>query len=158
MISTEGFQTTKISKSNQNKRSVVEQLSTASVASAAVVAAAAVNAAVGMRTLSAPDNTKSYVYMNGATEDRAGKVDEAGLPLIYDKDLIQDYWKKQGSALTQRWAEFLGYAIPFLTKVITILVSGGSEELKENGATLAKDARIIFEKLVTNTTRFFDII
>jgi len=27
-------------------------------------------------------------------------------------------------------------------------VSGGSEDLKENGASLARDARIIFEKLV----------
>ena len=133
---------------NGGKRSVVEQMSAASVASAAVVAAAAVNAAVGMRSLSAPDNSKSYVYMNGASEDRIGKVDEAGLPLVYDKDLIQAYWKKQGSALTQRWAEFLGYAIPFLTKVVTILVTGGSEELKENGATLARDVRLIFEKLV----------
>jgi hypothetical protein len=96
-----------VSKGSQIKRSVVEQMSTASIASAAVVAAAAVNAAVGMRTLAAPDNTKSYVYMNGASEDRAGKVDEAGLPIIYDKDLIQAYWKKQGSAVTQRWAEFL---------------------------------------------------
>lgn len=122
-------------------------MSAASVASAAVVAAAAVNAAVGMRTLSAPDSEKSYVYRDGAALQRSGQVDEAGLPLIYDKELIQLYWKKQGSALTQRWAEFLGYAIPFLTRVVTILVSGGSEELKNNGASLARDARIIFEKL-----------
>jgi hypothetical protein len=101
-----------------------------------------------MRTLSAPDTEKSYVYMDGSSDNRKGKIDEFGLPLIYDKDLIQAYWKKQGSALTQRWAEFLGYAIPFLTKIITIIVAGGPEDLKNNGASLAKDARIIFEKLV----------
>lgn len=131
------------------KRNAIDQLSVASVASAAAVAAAAVNAAVGMRTLSAPDTEKSFVYRDGAAADRVGKVDEVGLPLVYDRELIQAYWKKQGSALSQRWAEFLGYAIPFLTRVVTILVSGGAEELKANGASLAKDVRIIFEKLVS---------
>jgi predicted unusual protein kinase regulating ubiquinone biosynthesis (AarF/ABC1/UbiB family) len=87
------------------------------------------------------------VYRDGASENRTGIVDEAGLPLVYDKELIQQYWKKQGSALTQRWAEFLGYAVPYLTRVITLVVSGGPEELSKNGGSLAKDARIIFEKL-----------
>jgi aarF domain-containing kinase len=102
-----------------------------------------------MRPLSAPDSEKTYVYRDGASLNRAGKVDEFGLPLVYDKDLIQAYWKTQGNALTSRWTEFLGYAVPFLTRVITLLVSGGSGELKKNGASLAKDARIIFEKLVS---------
>jgi hypothetical protein len=114
---------------NVNKKTFIDQVSAASIASAAVVAAAAVNAAVSMRTLSAPDTEKSYVYRDGASENRIGKVDEFGLPLIYDKDLIQAYWKKQGSALTQRWAEFLGYAIPYLTRVIATIVSGGTEEV-----------------------------
>ena len=103
-----------------------------------------------MRPLSAPDSEKTYVYRDGAALNRAGKVDEFGLPLVYDKELIQAYWQTQGSALTSRWTEFLGYAVPFLTRVITILVAGGSGELKKNGASLAKDARIIFEKLVRN--------
>jgi aarF domain-containing kinase len=128
-------------------RSMAEQFGAASIASAAVIAATAVNAAVGMRKLDAPDTQKSYVYMDGGAIERKGKVDEFGLPLVYDKDLIQAYWSDQGSALTQRWAEFLGYAIPFLTRVITIVVTGGTPELKNNGASLAKDARIIFEKL-----------
>ena len=101
-----------------------------------------------MRPLSAPDSEKTYVYRDGAAMNRAGKIDEFGLPLIYDKDLIEAYWKTQGSALSSRWTEFLGYAVPFLTRIITLLVSGGSGELKKNGASLAKDARIIFEKLV----------
>lgn len=130
------------------KRSMTDQVQAASIASAAAMAAAAVNAAVSMKPLSAPDATKSFVYKDGAAEGRIGKVDEVGLPLVYDRVLIEAYWKKQGSALTQRWTEFLGYAVPFLTKVITILVTGGSDELKANGAQLARDARIIFEKLV----------
>eukprot|EP01038_Epipyxis_sp_PR26KG_P005416 gene5416-7504_t len=130
-----------------NNPNVFDQVTTAGIASAAVIAATAVNAAVSMRTLSAPDSERSFVYKDSASSDRIGKVDEYGLPLVYDKDLIQSYWAKQGSALTQRWTEFLGYAIPFLTRIITITVSGGSEELKRNGASLAKDARVIFEKL-----------
>ena len=128
-------------------RSAFEKVGAAGIASAAAVAAAAVNTAVGMRTLEAPDVTKTYVYRDGAAANRTGVVDEVGLPLVYDKDLIQKYWKKQGSALTQRWTEFLGYAVPYLTKVVTLIVSGGPEELTKNGASLAKDARVIFEKL-----------
>lgn len=100
-----------------------------------------------MRTLSAPDVEKSFVYKDGNSANRTGKVDEAGLPLVYDKNLIEQYWKKEGSALSSRWTEFLGYAVPYLTKVITLVVSGGSGELKKNGKMLARDARIIFEKL-----------
>lgn len=42
---------------------------------------------------------------------------------------------------------FIGYSVPFLTRIITIVVAGGSGELKKNGKSLARDARIIFEKL-----------
>jgi opacity protein-like surface antigen len=129
----------------------MDQVGAAGLASAAVVAAAAVNSAVGMRQISAPDAERTYVYRDGAAANRTGKVDEFGLPLIYDKELIQSYWKSQGNALNQRWTEFLGYAVPYLTKVITMLVSGGSAELKKNGGVLAKDARVIFEKLVRLT-------
>ena len=135
-------------KTDEKRRSAMDQLGAAGLASAAVVAAAAVNSAVGMRTLQAPDADQTYVFKDGASSNRTGKVDEYGLPLVYDKDLIQQYWKKQGYALTQRWTEFLGYAVPFLTKMITLVVSGGSGALKDNAGTLAKDARIIFEKLV----------
>ncbi|KAJ1443504.1 ABC1 family-domain-containing protein [Ochromonadaceae sp. CCMP2298] len=131
----------------EKRRSFVEQAGAAGIASAAVIAAAAVNSAVGMRQLSAPDDQKSFVYKDGGGAGRVGQVDEYGLPLVYDKDLIQLYWAKQGSALTQRWTEFLGYSVPFLTRVIAIVVAGGTEDLSKNGASLAKDARVIFEKL-----------
>ena len=132
---------------DSKERSFLDQVGAASIASAAAVAAAAVNQAVSMRELSAPDTAKTFVFRDGAALNRTGKVDEFGLPLVYDKDLIQAYWKAQGSALTDRWTQFLGYAVPYLTRVITLLVSGGTPELKRNGATLAKDARVIFEKL-----------
>jgi len=100
-----------------------------------------------MRTLEAPDAERTYVTRDSSSLNRSGLVDEVGLPLIYDKKLIEQYWKKQGSSLTKRWSEFLGYSVPYLTKVITLVVSGGNAELKRNAASLAKDARVIFEKL-----------
>ena len=141
--------TTATATNKNNNNNIVGQAQAASLASAAVVAAAAVNAAVSMRPISAPESAKSFVSKDAADLDRVGKVDEVGLPLIYDKQLIEVYWKKQGSALTSRWTEFLGYTVPFLTKVITLLISGGSEEVKANGGNLAKDARVIMEKLVS---------
>ena len=144
---TTGAETEIPSRSPIPSKSVQNQISSGGVAAAATVAAAAVNAAVSLKTLDAPDVVRSYVYRDGAAENRTGMVDDVGLPLVYDKDLIQSYWKKQGSALTQRWTEFLGYAVPFLTRVLTIVVSGGTPELKNQGATLAKDAREIFEQL-----------
>lgn len=81
--------------SDRKERTMVDQLGAASLASAATVAAAAVNAAVSMRPLSAPDASKSFVLKDGASEHRIGVVDEAGLPLVYDKQLIETYWKKQ---------------------------------------------------------------
>lgn len=125
---------------------VAERMGTAGIAAAAQVAAAAVNAAVSMRSLEAPDDKKSYVSKDAVSPDRMGVVDEVGLPLVYDKELIQKYWKKQGSALSQRWTEFLGYAVPYLTRVLTLVVSGNGE-LQKNSASLAKDARVIMEKL-----------
>jgi hypothetical protein len=118
----------------------------AAMASAAAVAAATVNAAVAMRTLDAPDTERSYV--NIETDDaRAGVVDDVGLPLVYDKVLIQEYWKKESGALRKRWSEFLGYSVPFLTRLVTIVIGGGTQELQERQVELTQDARIIMEKL-----------
>lgn len=136
-----------VKQKSENIQTTSAKLQAAGIASAAMAAATAVNMAVGMRTLQAPDSEKTYVYRDGANANRTGVIDEFGLPLIYDKDLIQEYWKKQGSALSQRWTEFLGLSVPFLTRVITIIIQGGMPELKNSGATLAKDARIIMEKL-----------
>eukprot|EP00959_Pyramimonas_sp_CCMP1952_P437077 9151294-Pyramimonas_sp.AAC.1 len=114
------------------------------VASAATIAAMEVSKAVRSKGVEAPDADKSFVALD---EDRRGQVDEDGLPVVYDKDLIQKYWKTQGNALQQRWAEFVGYSVPYLTRVVGMLITGGSDELKNNSAVLAKDARVIMEKL-----------
>ena len=80
-------------------------------------------------------------------QERAGLVDDEGLPLIYDKDAIQSYWAGQGGALQQRWIEFLGVSVPFITRVAGLLISGGTEALEANAADLAFDARVNLEKL-----------
>jgi len=66
---------------------------------------------------------------------------------VYDKTAIQRYWDKQGGALQRRWGEFLSLSVPVLTKVATLAITGGSAELSKNDRVLARDARIIIEKL-----------
>ena len=104
-----------------------------------------------MRGVEAPDDAaKSYVAKGNADVDRAGgpvAVDEEGLPLVYDKAAIQAFWNKQGGALQKRWAEFLTLSVPFLTRVATLSITGGASELSKNDRSLARDARLIIEKL-----------
>ena len=145
-------------KSPEVKSSFFEKIGSASIASAAVIAATSVNAAVGMKQLTAPDGDRTFVYKDGASENRTGIVDSAGLPLIYDKTLIEAYWRKQSGALSKRWTEFLQLSVPFLTKVISLLVSGGIGDLKANSAPLARDARIIIEKLVCLFILFYFLL
>mmetsp|Transcript_3691 Transcript_3691/g.4964 ORF Transcript_3691/g.4964 Transcript_3691/m.4964 type:complete len:942 (+) Transcript_3691:207-3032(+) len=114
------------------------------VANVATQAAMEVSKAVGSKGIEAPDGDGSFVALD---QERRGQVDEEGLPVVYDKELIQAYWTQQGGALQQRWTEFLGYSVPFLTKIVTMLITGGMEEVQRNDASLARDARIIMENL-----------
>ncbi|KAJ1474300.1 hypothetical protein T484DRAFT_3645222 [Baffinella frigidus] len=114
------------------------------IATSAVVAVAAVNAAVSMRKLEAPEVLKTYIVMD---DGRTGVVDEEGLPLVYNKEAIEKYWKAQDGALQGRWREFLGITVPFLTKLVAMLVRGGPDEVTRNTAELAKEARMNLEKL-----------
>ena len=103
-----------------------------------------VSKTVRMKGIEAPANEKSYVALDS---ENAGLVDDDGLPLVYSPEAIQTYWKKQGGALQQRWLEFLKESVPFLTRVASLSLQGGSEELTKNGASLAKDAREIIQRL-----------
>lgn len=103
-----------------------------------------VSKTVSANGVEAPEAKSSFVAMD---KERAGLVDENGLPLIYDKAAIQKYWEGQGSALQTRWLEFLGESVPFLTRVAGLLISGGADALNDNAADLAKDARVSIEKL-----------
>jgi len=66
--------------SASNGTSFADRVTNSGVASAAAMATAAVNAAVSMKTLEAPDVTKSYISLESNKE-----LDEDGLPLVYDK-------------------------------------------------------------------------
>ena len=103
-----------------------------------------VSKTVRMKGIDAPKNEKSYVALDA---ENAGVTDDDGLPLVYAPEAIQTYWTKQGGALQQRWLEFLKESVPFLTRVASLSLQGGSEELTKNGASLAKDAREIIQRL-----------
>mmetsp|Transcript_8059 Transcript_8059/g.12834 ORF Transcript_8059/g.12834 Transcript_8059/m.12834 type:complete len:960 (-) Transcript_8059:39-2918(-) len=123
----------------------MDRMGAAALATSAVAEAAS---AVSMRPLEAPELGKSYIAFNDELNaNRTGVVDEVGLPLVYDKELIESYWKTQGSALTQRWTEFLGYVVPFLTKVLGYVITGGTEELQKHDKELARSARKSMEEL-----------
>ncbi len=99
----------------------------------------------------APDAEKTLVFVNESREavgaaEREGESEGAGgLPAVYDRDAIQRYWDGRPGELTRRWGEFVRLNVPFLTRVATILLSGGS--LASEAGKLSKDARIIMEKL-----------
>jgi aarF domain-containing kinase len=99
-------------------------MASSGVASAAAMATAAVNAAVSMRTLEAPDRTtKSYIALNSTSS--TADLDSAGLPLVYDKVLIEAYWNKERGALNKRWGQFVQKAVPFFTKLTTLYIRDG---------------------------------
>jgi predicted unusual protein kinase regulating ubiquinone biosynthesis (AarF/ABC1/UbiB family) len=121
-----------------------DRLANSGAASAAAMATAAVNAAVSMRTLEAPDIEKSYVSLDLSDEGRT--LDEEGLPRVYDKDLIQKYWVKERGALNQRWGVFVGKAVPFLSKLVTLFIRDGKIVESEIPA-LSRQARLDIEEL-----------
>ena len=83
------------SSNNANSgTSLTGKIANSGIASAAAMATAAVNAAVAMKSLEAPDTSKSYISLDKSIKE----LDEDGLPLTYDKDLIQEYWKKEKGA------------------------------------------------------------
>jgi len=114
--------TTPETESKKNDISFTDRVANSGIASAAAIATAAVNAAVAMKTLEAPDVAKSYISLE---KDAAGVLDEDGLPLVYDKEAIEKYWKKERGALNARWNVFVGKAVPFFTKLITLFIRDG---------------------------------
>lgn len=127
----------------------VRRVAPAMVDTVSAAVAAAANAAikaseqVNDREIRAPSVENSYVSMDTAEN----VVTAEGLPEIYDAALIEKYWKGEGAALKQRWAEFLGIAVPFMTRVASIGLSGGMEGLERESGSLAKDARVHMERL-----------
>jgi len=123
--------------------SLTDRIANSGVASAAAIATAAVNAAVSMRTLQAPDLTKSYISLDKSADNA---LDEDGLPLVYDKDAIELYWKKEKGVLNQRWNYFVGKAVPFLTKMTALFIKDGKIK-DEYIAELSMQARVDIQDL-----------
>ena len=123
--------------SRSNPTSFRDRLGNSGLASAAAMATAAVNAAVSMKTLEAPNVQKSYISMD---TNATTATDDEGLPLRYDKALIEAYWSKERGALQQRWRVFAGKAVPFLTRLLTLFIRDGSIKEEEIPA-LSKQAR-----------------
>jgi hypothetical protein len=128
--------------STKDTMSIGNRIANSGMASAAAMATAAVNAAVSMKSLEAPDVEKSYI----ALDKTQNEIDEEGLPLVYDKDLIQAYWSKERGALNQRWGYFVGKAVPFLTKLTTLFIRDGKISDEEIPA-LSRQARIDLQDL-----------
>jgi predicted unusual protein kinase regulating ubiquinone biosynthesis (AarF/ABC1/UbiB family) len=121
-----------------------DRITNSGLSSAAALATAAVNAAVAMKTLEAPDTSRSYVALDQENNSKA--LDEEGLPLVYDKELIEAYWKKERGALNKRWGEFVGKAVPFFTKLITLFIRDG--KIKEDQIPeLSRQARMDLQDL-----------
>lgn len=134
--------TTSKKDTDKKEMSFGDRMANSGMASAAAVAAAAVNAAVSMKTLEAPDVEKSYISLDKTKKE----LDEEGLPLVYDKELIQQYWSKERGALNQRWGYFVGKAVPFLTKMVTLFIRDGKIADDEIPG-LSRQARIDLQDL-----------
>lgn len=128
-----------------DSRSFTDRVQSSGMTAAAAAATAAVNAAVAMKSLEAPDLAKSYISIDrNATE--SGLTDEEGLPLVYDKDLIENYWRNQRGALNKRWGTFVGKAVPFITKLTTLFIRDGKIDDSEI-PELSRRARIELQDL-----------
>lgn len=124
------------------KNNLADRITNSGAVSAAAMATAAVNAAVSMKSLSAPSVDKSYISLDSTNK----ALDGEGLPLVYDKDLIESYWRKERGALNQRWSYFVKKAVPFLTKLVTLFISEG--EINERHVPgLSTQARMDLEDL-----------
>jgi aarF domain-containing kinase len=72
------------------------------------------------------------------------KFDEDGLPLVYEPDVIKQYWDSRPREMTQRWTFFLGQTVPFVSKLVRDFTAG---RLLQNERQIARDLRIIIENL-----------
>ncbi len=95
-----------------------------------------------MKDLTAP--TLSSTYLSTSTYTT---TDDEGLPSSYDASLIQKHWDKEKGALNERWREFVTATAPFLTRLTTLLITKGAGKMEDDIPSLARDARIILQRL-----------
>jgi len=82
----------------------------AGAASTAAIAALEVSKAVRMKGVEAPDGDSSFVALD---QERRGQVDEDGLPVVYDKDLIEKYWYASYASCTPPPSHSREYIVGF---------------------------------------------
>ncbi|GMH87320.1 hypothetical protein TL16_g10817, partial [Triparma laevis f. inornata] len=70
-----------------------------------------------------------------------------GLPTVYDKDLIEQYWSSNKNALNSRWSEFVKLSVPFLTRLTTLFITEGADGMGKYVGELSRQARIILQEL-----------
>lgn len=66
---------------------------------------------------------------------------------MYDKDLIEQYWRREKNALNARWAEFVRLSVPFLTRLTTLFITEGAQNMGKHVGSLATQARVIMQEL-----------
>ncbi|GMI40129.1 hypothetical protein TrCOL_g12991 [Triparma columacea] len=86
---------------------------------------------------------KSYISYSS----NEAKFDSDGLPTVYDADLISIYWKREKSALNDRWLEFVRLSVPFLTRLTTLFITEGASNMGKHVGPLARQAREIMQEL-----------
>ena len=80
-----------------------------------------------------------------------GLLDEVGLPLSYDPQLIQAYWSRRPRKLQYRLDQFQQSALPFFNNFLSIAISGGPQALREKSGSLAKQVRRASAQQLHNT-------
>jgi len=93
-----------------------------------------------MQTFMEDDGPRvSYVSRIVLDEDdiSGDLVDDDGMPLVYNMEKLEAYWEQYPGELTNRWAEFLGVGVPYMSKIIGGFAAGNLEDQEEE---LAKQA------------------
>lgn len=98
-------------------------------------------------TVAAPDAANTFVSYDEESSGDASSLRDDGLPLVYNRDAIQQYWKGRPGELDSRWRQFLTIVLPLFAKTLRSLLFGGLDALKKVEGELAQESRVAAEKL-----------
>jgi aarF domain-containing kinase len=99
---------------------------------------------VTSQVLVRPATTLPPIDSTRTPDVKRPNFDENGLPLRYEPDSIDVYWRSRPREMASHWAFFLSTTTPFLAKVTRQFSQG-----KFNEKELARDFRVCVEKLGT---------
>ncbi|GMH41398.1 hypothetical protein BSKO_09308 [Bryopsis sp. KO-2023] len=92
----------------------------------------------------APSVEKEPIKLPELVKVEGPLVGEDGIPLVYDKKLLEEYWNKRPGQMQQRWTFFLSLSVPFISRLVRDYTAG---TLVQNEVEIAERARINMEKL-----------